>query len=363
VFKPARWTDDKGGWRRAKERDDPVESGPLHPPRLGGSAVMSEPSFSFACGLYDRVLPLYTGEVEPEGFDLRFLAVDSPRQIFDQMTGELKFDMCELSCSEFVSWTSAGRCPLVAIPAFPSRVFRHGCIVVNDRAGIRTPKDLEGKRVGTPVYTSTAAVYTRGLLRHEYGVDLDALHWVQGDFLKPGKHGNPHELPLLKPVAIEPNGSDKSLSSLLEENAIQATLGSSVPPCLGQHPDVRLLFPNFREVEIDYYRRTGVFPIMHLVAIKKSVHDAHPFVAAAMYRALCQAKDVTWKRMRHRGSLRYMLPWMWAEMEEIERVFGGDPWPYGIEPNRRTLETFIGYLVEQSMIASAMPIDDLFVPV
>lgn len=324
---------------------------------------MSGLPLTFACGLYDRVLPLYAGEVVPDGIDLKFLAIESPRQIFDQMTGESKFDMCELSCSEFVSWSSAGNCPLVAIPAFVSRVFRHGNIVVNRKAGIRTPKDLEGKRVGTPVYTSTAAVYTRGLLRHEYGVDVDAIHWVQGDFVKTGQHGNPHELPLLKPVTIEVNNSDKSLSALLEENDIQATLGSSTPPCLGRHPDVELMFPNFREVEIDYFRRTGIFPIMHLIAIKKSIYEAHPFVAQSMYRALCEAKDRTWKRMRHRGSLRYMLPWMWAEMEEIERVFGDDPWPYGVEPNRKTLDAFIGYLAEQAMIAKPIAADSLFVPV
>jgi 4,5-dihydroxyphthalate decarboxylase len=316
---------------------------------------------TFACGLYDRMLRLYTGEVQPAGIDLKFLANDEPRDIFDRMGGKLEFGASEMSSSEFISRFATGQCPFVAIPVFASRVFRHGFIFYNAKSGIRAPKDLEGKRVGVPLYTMSAAVWIRGLLQHEYDVDLSKIRWVQGALKKAGAHGSPTVAPLLKPPAIEINNSRKSLSRLLADGDVDAVISSRPVEGIGTNPDIRRMFPSYREVEKDYYRRTGIFPIMHLIAIRRDLHEAHPFVAQSLYEALCEAKDRALAQMKERGALRYMLPWLPADMDEIDEVFGGDPWPYGIEANRRTLEALVQYLVEQHFIAKRIPIEDLFV--
>jgi 4,5-dihydroxyphthalate decarboxylase len=168
---------------------------------------------------------------------------------------------------------------------------------------------------------------------------------------------------MLKAVAIENNTSDKSLSDLLEDGAIDAMIGSNVPKALGRNPRIARLFPNFPEVEADYYRRTGIYPIMHLVALKREVHERYPFVATSLYNAFCQAKDIALARMRFDGMLATMMPWMLAQIETMDGIFGADPWPYGVEPNRKTLEALVTYLAEQHLIAKPIPVDDLFVRV
>jgi 4,5-dihydroxyphthalate decarboxylase len=323
---------------------------------------MARLPLSFACGLYDRMQPLYTGEVKVEGVDLNFIAIEEPRPIFDRMAGGEEFDVAEFSNSEFVQRFANGQCPFVAIPVFPSRAFRHGFIAVNRKAGIAAPKDLEGKRVGVPLLTMTAAVYINGLLQHEYGVDLRRIRWVQGAMNSPGVHGSPTVLPLLAPIPVEHNRSGKSLSDLLEERAVDATLGTSLPEAIRTNPDIARLFPDYVELEKDYYRRTRIYPIMHLVAIRKRVYEKHPFVATSLYKAFCEAKRIALKRMFNLRALRYMTPWLMRDIDEIYDLFGGDPWPYGVEANRPTLEAFVTYLQDQALIAAPVPVDDLFVP-
>src|SRR6201996_4147711 len=176
---------------------------------------------TFACGLYDRMLALQTGDVKPDGIDLNFLVMDNPRDIFDRMSNRLEFDACEMSSSEYVTRFAAKKLPFVALPVFPSRVFRHGFIVVNRRF-VKSAKDLEGKRVGVPLYTQTAALFIRGLMQHDLGIDLSKIEWVQGAVNEPGGYGNPSVMPLLKPTNITINNSGKSLSELLEAGEIHA---------------------------------------------------------------------------------------------------------------------------------------------
>lgn len=323
---------------------------------------MAGPKITFASGLYDRFLPLYTGEVTPEGIDLDFKVIEDPREIFDRMAGTREFDACEMSGTEYIASVAAGESPYVAIPVFASRVFRHGFIVINARSGIKTPKDLEGRRLGVELYTMSAAMWIRGMLQHDYGVDLSTIRWVQGGMFHAGRHGSPTVLPLLKQPNIENNETDRSLSQLLEDGDIDAVLSANVPSGLGTHPDIARLFPDFRAVETEYFQRTGIFPIMHLIVIRREVYESNPHVAPALYNAFCRAKDVALARMRWSGALRYMLPFLPDDIEEIDRVFGGDPWPYGIEPNRPTLEAEVQYMVEQHYIAEPMPVEDLFVP-
>lgn len=323
---------------------------------------MAKLQLNFACALYDRMQPLYTGEVQVEGIDLNFIPIEFPRPIFDRMSGGCEFDVAEYSSSEFVQRFAADQCPFVALPIFPSRCFRHSFISVSRRSGIKTPKDLEGKRVGIPLYTMTAAIFIRGMLQHEYGVDLSKIHWVQGAINQAGTHGVPTILPVLKPIDMEINESGKSLGDLIEDGDIDATIGTSLPEALRRNPEIQRLFPNYKEIEKEYYRRTKIYPIMHLVVIRKDVYEKHPFVATSMYNALCKSKDIALKRMFNMRALRYMLPWMTAEIDEIFEIFGGDPWPYGLEPNRPTLEALVTYLHDQALIAEPVKVDDLFVP-
>jgi len=318
-------------------------------------------ALTFACGLYDRMQALATGEIKPDGIDLIFLAIDNPREIFDRMSGRLEFDACEMSSSEFVSRFAADKLPFVALPVFASRVFRHGFIVVNRRF-VTAPQELAGKRIGVPLYTQTAAIFIRGLMQHDLGVDLSGIEWVQGAVDDPGSYGRPAVLPLVKPVNITANASGKSLSDLLAAGEIHAIIGSNLPRALNRHPDVVRLFPDFRAREQDYYRRTRIFPIMHLVVIRNDIYERHPFVATSLYNAFCAAKDRAREKMRYPGTLRYMLPWLPDDVEEIDAVFGGDCWPYGVEPNRPTLEALVTYMAEQGLIAQPVPIEKLFVP-
>jgi ABC-type nitrate/sulfonate/bicarbonate transport system substrate-binding protein len=317
---------------------------------------------TFACGLYDRMTSLCTGEVRPVGIDLNFIAVNDPRALFDRMAARQEFDASEMSTSEYVSRFAAGKCPFVAIPAFPSRMFRHGFITVDSRV-VKTPKDLAGKRIGIQLYTMTAAVWIRGLLQHDHGVDLSTIQWVEGAMEEPRPHGNPTVLPPLKPVSIVANTSGKSLSELLEAGDIQAVVGADVPSAIRRVPHVKRLFPDFRTEEKAYYRRTKIFPIMHLVVLRREFHERHPFAATSLFNALEQSRSLAHRRMRYLGALRYMLPWLPAELDEIDEVFGGDPWPYGIEPNRPTLEALVRFLADQSMIAAPVKLEDLFLPV
>ena len=302
------------------------------------------------------------GAVPIEGIDLNCITLRSGREVFDRMVGGQEFDVAELSTSEFISLMGRGDCPFVALPVFPSRVFRHGYIFINTRRGIRAPKDLEGKRIGLPLYTQTAAIWARGHLAHQFDVNLATIRWVQGAVEKSGTHGKPHAPPLLRPVAIEQNASADPLGALLARGEIDALIGSRKPDELGRHPDVARLFPNYRALELELYEQTKIFPIMHLIAIRRDLYERQRWIATSLYNAFVEAKRRARVRMRYAGSLSTMLPWLIDDVEEIDEVFGGDAFPYGIDSNRPTLQALVAYMVEQHFIARAIPIEDLFVP-
>jgi 4,5-dihydroxyphthalate decarboxylase len=322
---------------------------------------MSALPITFACGLYDRMLALYTGDVKADGIDLNFLVMDNPREIFDRMSNRLEFDACEMSSSEYITRYAAKKLPFVALPVFASRVFRHSFIIVN-RKHIKSAADFAGKRVGVPLYTQTAAIFVRGLMQHDLGIDLDKIEWIQGAINEPGLYGSPSVMPMLKPVNLKQNTGGKSLSDMLESGEIHAIIGSNMPRAFGRNPDVVRLIPDYRAQEKDYVRRTKIFPIMHLVVIRNDVYENNPFVATSLYNAFDAAKDWAREKMRYSGTLRYMLPWLPDDMQEIDELFGGDCWPYGVEPNRPTLEALVRYMVEQGLIAEPIPVEKLFVP-
>ena len=320
--------------------------------------MTSRVPISFACGLYDRMEALWSGEIRPQGIDLHFIVQNHPRDVFDRMAGGHEFDCSEMSLSEYVCRYAAGKRDFVAIPVFPSRAFRHGFIAVNSHI-IKSPTDLNSKKIGVQLYTMTAAVWIRSLLK-QCGVDLDTITWIEGSMESPEPHGKPTTLPPLKPISITSNRSGKSLSQLLEEGEIDATIGADLPPCFHKAAHVKRLFPDFKDAEKKYYKETGIFPIMHTVVIRSDVVEKHPFVATSLFNAFQDAKDVAFRRMRFTDALRYMLPWLTSEIDEIEEIFGGDPWPYGIEENRKTLEAAVECLFDQGMIGRRVSIEELF---
>lgn len=322
---------------------------------------MGQVPITLACALYDRMQALYTGEVKAEGINLTFRIEDFPRKLFDSAMSEQQFDVCEMSSSDYITRVSKGDCPFVAIPVFPSKMFRHAMMAINRRSGIKTPKDLEGKRVGVMRYTMTAAVWQRGHLQNDYGVDLSKIHWVEGSINSAGAHGVPTIIP--PGVSVEKNESDKSMSDLLEEGEVAATIGTHLPNARFVNPDVVRLFPDFKEVEKAYYRRTQIFPIMHLIAIKREVYEKNPIIAQSLYRAFSESKKAALIRMRNYSALRSMLPWMPAELDEIDEVFGPDPWKYGIAEARLNLGTLMTYMVQQGMLKESVPVEKLFVNV
>jgi 4,5-dihydroxyphthalate decarboxylase len=302
---------------------------------------------------------LRTGDVAVEGIDLNYIAIDSPREIFDRMGGRQEFDAAEFSSSEFISRFARGDCPFVALPVFPSRVFRHSYIYVNRRAGVRTPKDLEHRRVGVALYTQTAAVWIRGHLAHQFGVDLSTIRWVEGAVEKGGPHGSPNAPPLLEPLAIERNSSGRSISELLAAGEIDAIAAARHPR---PHPDIVPLFADAKAVERAFYEETRIFPIMHLVAIRRDRYERDPWIASSLYKAFVEAKNLALAQLRRPGVHACLLPWVDQDVKEIDEVFGGDPWPYGIDANRPTLNALVQYMAEQHLIARAPAIEDLFVP-
>jgi 4,5-dihydroxyphthalate decarboxylase len=324
---------------------------------------VSRLALTFACCRYDRMEAIREGAVAIEGIDLNCITLRSGREVFDRMVGGREFDVAELSASEFISLTGRGDCPFVALPVFPSRVFRHGYIFINTRCGIRTPKDLEGKRIGLPLYTQTAAIWVRGHLTHQFNVSLDAVRWVQGAVEKTGAHGRPHAPPLLRPAQIEQNVGAEPLGALLARGEIDALIGSRKPDELGRHPDVARLLPNYRALERELYEQSKIFPIMHLIAMRRELYERQRWIATSLYDAFVESKRRARNRMRYAGSLSAMLPWLIDDVEEIDRVFGGDAFPYGIEANRASLQALVAYMVEQNFIARAIPIEELFVPI
>jgi 4,5-dihydroxyphthalate decarboxylase len=329
---------------------------------------MSKLRLSFACGPYDRMEALQYERLQVEGIDLDFIEIQAPREIFDRMVGTREFDVSELSLAEHVAMTARGTSPFVAIPVFPSKAFRHSFICINRDAGIREPKDLAGKRIGVPLYSMTAAIWNRGDLQNVYGVDLSQVEWVQGAVEKSGSHGKPPAPPkLLEPVNIRANISPKSLSDMLADGDIDALIGSRMPDTVRTRPDkVAHLFSGFREEEKRYYRATGIHPIMHTVAIRRELYEANRWIAASLYKGFLDAREWAMKRMYFSAAQRYMLPWLFDDLREIDEVFGEfgrDLWAYGIEKNRAALQTFVKYMVQQHFIATPVPLEDLFVPI
>lgn len=326
---------------------------------------MSKLKLTFACGPYDRMEALHYNRIAVEGIDLNYLEIQAPREIFDRMVGDRAFDMSELSLAEHVAMTAKGDSPFVALPVFPSKAFRHGFICINKHAGIKEPKDLAGKRIGVPLFTMTAAIWIRGDLANVYGVDLSGVQWIQGAVETAGTHGKPPAPPkLLQPVDLVQNTSNKSLSDMLRDGEIDALIGSRLPESLRTDPDkVTRLFANPRDEEKRYYREYGIHPIMHTVAIQREIYEQNRWIATSLFKAFLEARKWALDKMYFSAAQRYMLPWLYDDLHEVDEIFGDKLWAYGVEENRPTLEAFVKYMRQQHFIAAEMPVDELFVPI
>ena len=318
--------------------------------------AMSRLALTLACWDYDRTLALRLGEVQPEGVDLTYLCLP-PEETFFRQLKDQEFDVSEMSLSSYIIARTRGSAPFLAIPVFPSRIFRHSCVFVNAGAGIRKPEDLVGRRVGVPYYQMTAAVWIRGFLQHDFGVPPEAIDWVVGEQEMPGR------LPVdpLASILADPLGPGESLDAMLETGKIDALVTVYLPSSFRRgSPAVRRLFPDSRAVEEEYFRRTGIFPIMHTVVLREEIYQRHPWVAHSLYRAFEEAKARALRRLYDTNALAVTLPWLVAEIERTRQLMGEDFWPYGVEPNRRTLETLVQYLVEQKLVERRLPLEELF---
>lgn len=314
---------------------------------------MAKLKLTLACGNYDRTRALIDGTVQPEGIDLNYITL-GPGEIFWRMLNNEEFDASEMSLSTYTILRSQGDTRFTALPVFPSRVFRHGCIYVNAGAGIQKPQDLKGKRMGVGDYQMTAAVWVRGLLQHEYQVGPEDVEWVVAAPVCAGI-----ELP--ERVHISHIDSGQSLERKLESGEIDALASVVMPKALfAEKPAVKRLIPNYREIETDYYRRTGIFPIMHTFVVKTELFQREPWVALSLYKAFVQAKDLNFKRLYDTNALVVSLPWLVDDIESTRRIFGPEIWDYSIEGSRPTLEAFVQYLEEQKLVRRPMTVEELF---
>ena len=322
--------------------------------------LMAKLPLTIAISSYDHVTDLLSGRVPVEGVDLN--PMDLPlHDIFYRFIHFKDFDIGEMSMAKYVSMRSAGDDSIIALPIFPSRVARHSSIYVRKDRKISKPADLAGKRVAVPEWAQTAAVYSRGLLAHEYGVDLASIRWVQAGQDQPGRMEKV-ELKLPKGIEVE-RITDRSISQMLASGDLDAALLAQPPKVwLEKHPQIARMFPDYMPVEHEYMTRTKIIPIMHTVAMRKTVLDRHPWVAANLLHAFTEAKDRSVERMLYGGVTHVPILWCYEHAERTKEIFGGDPYPYGVEANRHTLEVFLKYAHEQGVCHRLLKVEELFPP-
>jgi 4,5-dihydroxyphthalate decarboxylase len=307
---------------------------------------------------YDHVRDLLNGVVRAEGIVLTGFVLPV-EEIFFRFIKNSEWDISEMSFGKFIGFAAQGNSPFVGIPVFPSRVFRQSAFYIRADRGIRSPKDLEGKTVGIPEWAQTAGMYARGFLVEQCGVDLSAIRWVQAGMNQPGRDEKV-ELKLAKNIRYEQR-RDASLSGLLLSGEIDAAISARVPDAFtkGGGKIVRL-YPDYRAEEMRYYEATGIFPIMHVIAMRRAVFERYPWVAMNLFKAFEEAKRRSLERIGDLTASRIPVPWAAAIADEWSKNFGADPFPYGLEANRKTLDAFCRFAHDQGVTARRLTPDDLF---
>jgi len=340
--------------RRQRSPRRPRQTGNSH---RGGP--MAEVPITIACGNYDRTRAIMDGRVQVEGCAVTYLPL-YPEEIFFRAFRYQEFDVTELSFSSYIRTVAADASLYVGIPAFVSRIFRHSGIYIRTDAGIRAPADLRGKRIGLPEYQITAVVWMRGLLQHEYGVSPAEIHWRSGGQEEPGRD----ERTPLKPIPgldLKPIGKDETLVGMLRNGELDALFTARAPSSfLKGEPHIARLFPNTREAEQAYYKKTGLFPLMHLVGVRKTLVAQYPWLPTSVYKAFCEAKALAMIDLCDVNALMVTLPWLEAETKDTMAVMGQDFWKYGVHENMREIEALIQYAHEQGLVDRKVAVEELF---
>lgn len=322
---------------------------------------MSRLKLSFACWNYDRTRALMDGSVPVDGIDLNYLNLPVEETFF-RMARFQEFDVAEMSLSSYCVTLSKPERPFVALPIFPSRFFRHSCIYVNANSGIHQPQDLIGKRIASPEYQMTAPVWIRGILADHYDVPVDAQPYLFGGEEEPGRIEK-MKLQLPSNFQVNPIGPTQTLSQMLHDGELDALYTARMPSSfLKGDGKVKRLFENYVDVERAYFRETGIFPIMHTVVIRRQVYEANRWIAQSLTKAFIEAQRRTYQDLYETAALKAMLPWLTAHVEDARREFGDDWWAYGLEKNRKTLETFTRYHHQQGLSARKLDVSELFAP-
>ena len=321
---------------------------------------MARLNLSVAVRDYDRTRPLTDGQVAIDGVDPVFMALD-PEEIFFRAFRHAEFDICELSLSSFTVKTAQRDCPYIGVPAFVSRAFRHTSIYVRtDR--IRTPADLKGKTIGVPEYQLTANVWARALLEDDHGVKPSDIHWIRGGLEEAGR---PEKIAITLPkdVRLENAPEGRTLSAMLEAGEIDGFIGPRVPSCFERGaPHVGWLFADPVAAAKDYFKRTGIFPIMHIIGVRREIVEKQPWLPAAVLKAFERAKAIALEKLSDTSSTKVTLPFVEERLMEARALMGRDFWSYGVAPNRKTLETFLRHHHAQGLSARLVKVEELFHP-
>jgi len=320
---------------------------------------MARVPLTFACGRYDRVAPIADGRVVVEGCDLNLIPLE-PEECFWRMLQGNEFDAAEMSLGSYCMLRARGDDRFTAMPAFLSRSFRHNAIYVRDDGSVNDVADLTGSAIGVPEYQMTAAVWIRGVLQHE-GLDLSTVHWRTGGLDQPGRIER-QPLTLTGDFDVAPIPQDRTLTEQLLSGELAAITAPRVPGPMRTGGGIRRLFPDYAARELAYWERTRLFPIMHTVVVRRELADEHPWLPTSLYKALQQAKATATAGLADAPALAYTIPFLVDTLERQAEIFGPDPWPYGLEPNRHTLDHFVGLLQEQGLLAAPLVVDDLFHP-
>jgi len=316
---------------------------------------------TLACSDYDRTRTIMEDRIRFDGIDITYLNLEIEEIFFRQMRHR-EFDVSEMSLSSYLVSRFMPAPPFIAIPIFPSRSFRHSGVYVNADAGIRSPEDLAGKRVGCAEYQLTANVWIRGMLQDEYSVKPSDYTTVRGGMEEPGRVEKA-AVSLPPDVLIEEIGPHQTLSTMLESGEIDALFTPRAPSSFTRGtPQVRRLFEDTSGAERAYFERTGIFPIMHVIAIRTEIYERHRWIAQSLYKGFVQAQRMAYQDLRETAGLKIMLPWLIDHLAETERIMGRDFWPYGIEPNRNTLSTLMRYHYDQGLSLRQLTPEEIFAP-
>lgn len=311
---------------------------------------------------FDRTVPLETGAVPVTGIDLNVVTFRSPGELFRRQSQHAEFDVSEMSLSTFIALVARGDDRFVGLPVFISRNFRHSQVYLHADAGIDRPEDLRGRDVGIFEYQMTAGLWIRAFLQHDHGVHASEVSWWEGGLTEPHFEER-MRLDLPPSISVKRIPADRTLESMLEAGDLPALVTVQPPTTFGEPgSNVRRLFPDHRTVEHDYYLRTGLFPIMHLVVVRRDVYEANRWVAMTLVEAFTAAKEAGRRRLRAVTGLAVGLPWLSSELAEIDQLFGGDAFPYGVAANRTALEAATQYSAEQGLSPQRVEVEELFAP-